>query len=280
VNTNAPPEWRSYEELTEGLVRRLGAAHEMTTLRLERDVPVRGRATDNWIDALWEFRRASGQLVRVLFECRSYARRIDQQALHSWRSVVDDVADSDVETIGVMVTTAGYQRGAQRVADSYGIVILELRAPTEQDLANRWRSVRVELVVRMPQVTDLAVDATEQLSLDQSVSGALGDFVLDFDDGTSELLMDHLLRGELASLDEAPTEPHLVSRTFASPVLLRQRDRPVARVIAIRATVGEAQAEPMAIETTAAEIAWMLADTLTGSHTWFAADRRIWQTPT
>lgn len=48
---------------------------------------------------------------------------------------------------------------------------------------------------------------------------------------------------------------------------------------AIRATVGEAQAEPVVTETTAAEIAWMLADTLTGGHTWLAADGRIWQTP-
>ena len=44
-------------------------------------------------------------------------------------------------------------------------------------------------------------------------------------------------------------------------------------VIAIKATVGEAQAEPVVIETTAAEIAWMLADTLTGSPTWFATTR-------
>jgi hypothetical protein len=51
-----------------------------------------------------------------------------QQALHGWRSVVDDVGEAGIETIGVMVTTAGYQSGAQRVADSYGIVILELRA--------------------------------------------------------------------------------------------------------------------------------------------------------
>jgi hypothetical protein len=158
-------------------------------------------------------------------------------------------------------------------------VILELRTPTERDLANRWRSARVELIARMPQVTDLAVDATEQLGPGSTVNGALGEFVLDFDDGTSELLVDHLLRGELASLAEPPTELHPVTRTFSSPVLLRQNDEPVARVTAIRATVGEAQAEPVVIEKTAAEIAWMLADTLTGSHTWFAADGRIWQTP-
>jgi hypothetical protein len=125
----------------------------------------------------------------------------------------------------------------------------------------------------------LAVDATEQLGTASSLTGTLGEFVLDFDDGTTELMMDHLLRGELASLGEPPTETHPVTRTFPSPVLLRQGETPVARVVAIRATVGEAQEAPMVIETTAAEIAWMLADTVTGSHTWFAADGRIWQTP-
>jgi Restriction endonuclease len=279
VNATVPPEWRSYEELTEELVGWLGRAHGITTVRLERDVLLRGRATENRIDVLWEFRRPASQLVRILFECRSYARRINQQALHSWRSVVDDVSEVGIETIGVMVTTAGYQSGAQRVADSYGIVILELRAPTERDLANRWRSVRVELIARMPQVTDLAMDTTEQLAPGSTVNGALGEFVLDLTDGTRELLMDHLLRGELAVLADPPTEPHPVTRTFASPVLLRRSDERVARVTAIRATVGEAQAEPVVIETTAGEIAWMLADTLTGSHAWFATDGRMWQTP-
>lgn len=111
------------------------------------------------------------------------------------------------------------------------------------------------------------------------MNGALGEFFLDLEDGTSVQLMDHLLRGELSSIREPPTEPHPVTRTFALPVLLRHGDKPIARVVQIRATVSEAQAEPVVIETSTADIAWMLADTLTGSRIWFAADGRIWQTP-
>jgi hypothetical protein len=199
--------------------------------------------------------------------------------LHSWRSIVDDVSEPGVETVGVMVTTTGYQSGAQRVADTYSIVILELRAPTERDLANRWRSVRTELAVRMPLVTDLSVDAIEQLAADATVNGALGEFFLDLEDGTRIRLIDHLLRGELSSIREPPTEPHPVTRTFASPVLLSHGDEPIARVVEIRATVSEAQAERVVIETSTADIAWMLADTLNGSRIWFADDGRIWQTP-
>ena len=279
VTDAASPQWRTYEKLTGELVGRLAALSGITALRLERDVPVSGRANDNCIDVLWEFQRPSGERVRLLFECRSYARRINQQALHSWRSIVDDVSEPGIETIGVMVTTTGYQSGAQRVADTYGIVILELRAPTERDLANRATSVRTELVARTPRVSDLAVDATEQLGADASVNGPLGDFVLEFEDGMSERLADHLLRGELSSIEEPPTEPHPVTRTFSSPVLLRRRDELLARVVRITATVAEAQAPPVVIETRTAKIAWMLADTLTGSRIWFAEDGGIWSTP-
>ena len=228
---------------------------------------------------LWEFQRPSGERVRLLFECRSYTRRINQQSLHSWRSIVDDVSEPGIEAVGVMVTTTGYQSGAQRVADTYGIVILELRAPTERDLASRVTSVRIELLARTPQVSDLTVDATEQLEEVASLNGPLGEFVLEFEDGTSERLADHLLRGELSSIEEPPTEPHSVTRMFSPPVLLRRRDEPLARVVRITATVGEAQAPPVLIETPTAKIAWMLADTLSGSRIWFAGDGRIWSTP-
>ena len=178
-----------------------------------------------------------------------------------------------------MVTTTGYQSGAQRVADSYGIVILELHVPTEHDLANRWRSIRIELVARMPQVSDLEVDAVEQLSPSSRLSGTLGRFVLEFGDGTTDLLMDHLLRGELGPLGEPPVDAHPVTRTFAPPALLRYGDQPQARVTELRATVGEAQAEPVLVQTPTGKVAWMLADSLGGSRTWFATDGRIWQTP-
>jgi hypothetical protein len=279
VSGTRPPEWRSYQELTEELMQRLGAADGTTTVRLEPEVPVSGRANDNCIDVLWEVQGSSGELVRLLFECRSYKRRITQQALHSWRSIVDDVSEPGVETIGVMVTTTGYQSGAQRVADTYGIVILELRAPTERDLANRAIPVRTEFVARVTRVTELAIDATEHLGTDASLSEPLGDFVLEFEDGTTEQLADHLLRGELSSIEEPPTEPHRAERTFSPPVLLRRQDKPVARVIRVTAVVGEAQAAPVVIETPTAKIAWMLANTLTGSRIWFTEDGGIWSTP-
>jgi hypothetical protein len=273
------PDWGSYEELTQELMGRVGAADGVSTVRLERNVPLTGRATENKIDVLWEFRDDADRLVRLIFECRSYKRRITQQALHSWRSIVDDVAEPGIDTIGVMVTTKGYQAGAQRVADTYGIVICELRAPSEADLAGRVHTVRVQLVARLPQVTDLEVKATEKLGPDLDFNGPLGEFFLDLDDGTTEALGDLLLRGELASLEEPPTVSHRVTRSFPSPAVLRRLAEPIARVSEISATVSEEESEPTVFETGMRRIAWMLGNTLTGSRIWFARDGGIWQTP-
>jgi hypothetical protein len=277
--TASNPEWGSYEDLTHELMRRIGAADGISTLRLERNVTLSGRASANQIDVLWEFRDQSDRLVRLLFECRSLGRRITQQALHSWRSVIDDVSEPGVETIGVMVTTIGYQAGAQRVADTYGIVICELRTPNKADLAGRIQSVSVKLVARLPQLTDLSVKATEQIGPHTDFDGRLGEFFLDLDDETSEGLADVLFRGELTSLKEPPTAPHRVTRTFVPPVILRRLDEPIARVWEISATVSEVESDPMTIETRMGRIAWVLANTLTGSYVWFAEDGRIWQTP-
>jgi Restriction endonuclease len=272
------PNWGSYEELTEELMQQIGAADGIETVRLQRDVTLSGLATENQIDVIWEFNAKSGSFVRLLFECRRHGRRITQQALHSWRSVVDDVSEAGVETLGVMVTTTGYQAGAQRIADTHGIVICELRAPTEADLAGRVRSVRVEMIQRLPTVSDLDVKATEQLGADRTFDGVLGEFSLELTDGTLTSLGDELLRGELNSLDEPPTAAHRVTRTWDPPVVLRRLDQPIAMVWQISATVGEVDSDPTTIESRMGRIAWMLANTLTGSHTWFAEDGRIWQT--
>jgi Restriction endonuclease len=273
------PEWGSYEQLTEGLMRQIGAVDRIETVRLERDVVLAGLATENQIDVVWEFKSESGQLVRLLFECRRHGRRITQQALHSWRSVVADVSETGVETIGVMVTTTGYQAGAQRVADTYGIVICELRAPTDEDLAGRIWSVRVQMIPRLPTVTDLDVKATEQLGAAASFDGALGEFSVELADGTISALGDELLRGELDPLDQPPTPRHGVTRTYDPPVMLRRVEESIAKVWQISATVGEVESDPTTIESQTGRIAWMLANTLTGSHTWFAEDGRIWRTP-
>ena len=121
--------WKTYEQVTAWIVEQISARVGVRTTRLEPGRLV-GKGTTNQIDLIWEFIDHYDRRIRLLFECRSYATRIEQSAVHAWRSVVDDVAQDGWETLGVIVTTTGYQAGATRLAETYGITIFELRTPS------------------------------------------------------------------------------------------------------------------------------------------------------
>lgn len=272
--------WKDYEELTRTLVETFARVTGVQTTRLERNVELPGTATVNQIDVVWEFRDDSGAPFRVLFECRSYASRITQQALHSWRSVVDDSAASAITTVGVMVTKTGYQSGAQRVAETYGLIICELRAPTAQDLANRVSRVEITIQPRFPKITDFNLVPTQMLSTSMTVTGPLSEFFIERHDGTTVSVQELLLDGELSIAGDPPMPAHRVARAFDPPVVLKQLDGPIALVAEVSATVEEVDSAPIAIVVGALErVAWMVADTINGSHVWFAHDGTIWQTP-
>lgn len=56
-----------------------------------------------------------------------------------------------------MVTTVGYQRGAKRIAETYGGLVLELREPTPVELDNRVMSINLTMNFVVPVVTDVAI---------------------------------------------------------------------------------------------------------------------------
>jgi hypothetical protein len=274
------PQWNSYEELTNELLDRLARAAGIQTTRLERNVVMQGRSTANQIDVLWEFLDANGLPGRMLFECRSYASAIKQQAVHSWRSVVDDIAVDDVATVGVMATTTGYQSGAQNVAETYGIVILELREPSKDDTANRLWGIDVTLRPRLPRIVDFQVDAVEALSDRREVRALGSELMIEDGVGGRQAALEMLFAGEMNDINGPPTPFHRVVRSFDPPRVVFVEGEPLARVRAIAATVGEIDGDPFEFRFGGLEnIAWMLKNTLSEARVWFAHDGRIWSTP-
>lgn len=273
------PQWGSYEDVTREVVDRLARAAGVQTTRLERNVVMRGRATANQIDVLWEFVDANGSPARVVFECRSYSTAIKQQALHSWRSVVDDITVDHVATVGVMVTTTGYQSGAQGVAETYDIVILELREPDEADAADRVWEINVALRPRLPRVANFRIDPVEVSSGQREVRVLGSDLMIEDGKGAQQNALQVLLAGELNTIHGPPTPFHEVVRQFEPARVLFIDGAPLARVRAIAATVGEVDGDPFEFRVGGLEhIAWMLKDTLTGARVWFANDGRVWST--
>jgi hypothetical protein len=269
-----------YEELTQLLVDRIAQRSPVTTTRLEHDVKLPGRATSHQIDVLWEFTTGSGVPHRVIFECRfkggNTGRKLEQNDALAFKGVVDEVGHESIPTTGVMVHLTGYQRGAKKVADTYGVIILELREPNDKDVAGRLMAIQVSFSARVPVVKDLHLDVSETLS--DALQAPVLNYSLEVEDAGGQRLsvMDLLQEGEISSLEDEVTPLHRVTRSFDPPVILMADGEPVARVCSISATVGEEQGDPFDFTVGGRErLAWMVKDTLGGARAWFTEDGKM-----
>jgi hypothetical protein len=280
--STALPTSDEYELLVRWLAEQLAGRAEVQTLRIVRDCQVQGRATSNQIDVLWDFTDAAGHNYRIVFEARSYKNSIKQGALHAFRSVVNDIQDQARPVTGVMVTTTGYQQGAQKVASTYGLLILELRQPTSEDTQNRVSKIVLNMTPKVTPIQNVNLEAVEVY--DQSSQGSIealewitvGSFNGDAEDARP--LKEILTEGELGGPGEL-RPVHLVRREFDPPQVLRISGRQVALLGAVTADVGNFQGPPRRVTVGGLEnVAWMLRNSLTGARAWFAQDGRVWTT--
>ncbi len=265
-----------YEDLTRDLVGRIRARLGMLTTRLERNVQIQGRATSNQIDVVWEG-RIDEQPHRYVFECKNYKYNVKQSLLFAFRGVLDDIQD-DVPTTGVMVTRTGYQAGAKRVADTYGLVVVELRRPTPADTEHRVLQIKVQLTSRNPIVRDLRWDVVEVLAETERLVPA-SEIVVEGADGALDV-QTRFCAGEISPLDSPPTPLHPVTRPFDPPATLSIEGQSVARISAMHAVVGDSDASfEINVGPGLDGLAWMAKDALGGSRAWFAADGKIYFSP-
>lgn len=276
----------AYEELTRTLYWRLAAAQGIGTVRLERDIRVPGKATRHQIDVLWEFiDPATGDEQVVVFECRHYKSPINQGRLLEFKAVLEDCAayegsDGIADPHGVMVTLTGYQIGAKRVADTYGIEIVELRSPLAKDLVGRVNEIKVAMTLRTPVLDNFAVEPVDLKELDgaSQVAGVNWDFEIEDADGTRRPLLHVLCAGELNSQDQPPREVHRVVRRFDTPVRLFLAGTFLGTVAAVGADVGETQVLSEFSVGGREYLSYVILNALSGERVWFAEDGRIWST--
>lgn len=223
---------REYEQLAATLAESFAELFGIDTKRCDHNVVMPGRGTDNQIDVVWEG-LIDGHRHRVVIECKHHKRRVEQRLLHSFRSVLSDIAD-DVPTTGVFVTTQGYQSGAHRLAKTYGISILELRQPTDADLAGRVLQINLAINVTVPEVqgVGLEIDGGPEFEEQLEVTGAAE---LVFPDRTRAVLLTHL--AALAEPSDDPATTHVVELDLPKGTMLADGARTVGPLKRARADV-------------------------------------------
>ena len=128
-----------YERQTQFIYQSLLAAEGVESPRVEHDIHIQGKSGHNHqIDVYWEFSLA-GLTHRVVVSCKNYSTKVEISDVEAFSTILQDIGDVK----GLMVTPVGYQPGAFKIANQFGIKLFHLRTPTGQDWAGRVRTIHL-----------------------------------------------------------------------------------------------------------------------------------------
>ena len=114
-----------YERFTQEIYQQLVNLDVVRTTTVQHDVKLEGRSGQkHQIDVYWEYEIA-GNKHKVAIECKNYNKLVPIGKVRDFKGVLDDLNGVN----GIMVTKVGYQEGAKKYAQEYGISLKELRTP-------------------------------------------------------------------------------------------------------------------------------------------------------
>jgi hypothetical protein len=102
------------------------------------------------IDVYWEF-EVAGNIYRTAIECKAYASNVSIGKIRDFYGVLTDIPNLN----GIFVTLEGFQAGAKKYAEHYGIELKELRAPKESDMEGRIQNVHIRYHIIMAKIVKM-----------------------------------------------------------------------------------------------------------------------------
>lgn len=126
-----------YEKLAREIYQAISDAEGVKNINVQHNIKLPGKSGCNHqIDVYWEF-EMMGIKHRVAIECKNYSSEVSVGKVRDFFGVLHDVGN----TKGIFVTKVGYQSGAEKFANYYGIVLKELRFPTAKDWEGRVKNI-------------------------------------------------------------------------------------------------------------------------------------------
>ena len=116
-----------YELFTREVCERLASYNGLLLSSVQHNVKLKGKSGfEHQVDVYWEYEK-DGEMHRVAIECKNYNQKIPIGRVRDFFGVLYDVSNIK----GIMACKEGYQDGAKKFADHYGISLKELRAPRD-----------------------------------------------------------------------------------------------------------------------------------------------------
>ena len=114
-----------FELFTRRIYQRLVNNDVLKPTLVQHNVKLKGKSgCEHQIDVYWEYEIA-GNKHRVAIECKNYNSQVEIGNVRDFKGVLEDLNNVN----GIMVSAQGYQSGAKKYAEEYGISLKELRKP-------------------------------------------------------------------------------------------------------------------------------------------------------
>jgi len=131
-----------YEKFTQEIYQTLIDNEDIKTTKVEHNVNLEGRSgCKHQIDVYYEFEIA-GVLHRVAIECKNFnTSNVSIGRIRDFYGVLTDLGNVQ----GTFVCKNGYQSGAIKYGNYYGINLKELRPPVANDWKGRLKDIQINL---------------------------------------------------------------------------------------------------------------------------------------
>lgn len=149
----------NYEKFVQGIFQTLHDAEGFEDVRVEQNkTDLIGRSgCVHQIDVYWEF-KVAGQMYRTAIECKAFDEPVSIGRVRDFFGVLADIPGLQ----GIQVSPFGFQSGAKRYADHYGITLKEIRPPTDEDWEGRIKDIQLTFFIVSPNVTAIQPNVTEE----------------------------------------------------------------------------------------------------------------------
>ena len=146
-------DWQSYEDIVRYIYSELGKAHQIKILCHGRSCKVIGKSgIEHQIDVLTELSDGIHS-HKTAIECKYWNERVNKDPVMKLAEILEDAR---IEK-GVIVSKVGFTEDAQAFAQHKNISIVELREPTEEDWRGKVRDLRINVIMKMPLVSDFQI---------------------------------------------------------------------------------------------------------------------------
>ncbi|ALG52144.1 hypothetical protein FORC6_1818 [Vibrio parahaemolyticus] len=118
-----------YEKLAQRMYEDILALEGVDNIDVKHNVKIKGKSgVEHQIDVYWEYKYA-GISHKVLIECKYYSHNVSLLHVRNLHGLLTDIPNSS----GILVTTKGFQSGAEQYAQFYDISLKRIRAPENSD---------------------------------------------------------------------------------------------------------------------------------------------------